>query len=458
MRHIAVIISFLIVCLTIPYLEDGIFSTFVFWIIYLIIGNTFIVFNIKGGNQRKALDLYNVTFCVYLIQMVIINIVYVNNPLTDFFVYSDQITFYTISEKLSKSDSIKSIFINANKFYVGILESNKSVGAYSLFGLTGYFSELFDGNNIILQKMNVVFFSSMIPLILYKILIKFFNSSKAFSLSLIYAFLSFNFFYSCLLLRDIHIAFFYIIGIDILLSKYSNKNLIKLIILLFLSYTFRSLSGIFFLSFIVIYIIQNNSITTKHLFSYIFLITLIVSIILYMNIGKIISISMSSIINLMEYSSNRLDNDALRRTLDKLPVGVREISKAALSQLQPFPFWGFLVKNGYPSNERNIFRLSEATAGIFWFYIWIFNLYGIFKQKIRKNIPRIIWYIFILGSVMILSNTVEMNIRRTMSMYAGIYLLSIFVITQISYKTRKQLFILGTIFYAFLTFTYLIIK
>lgn len=457
MKYLVIFLSFCFVLLSFTSVEQGFFSIILFYGFYFAIGKVIINFITPNYYRQELTDMFSIIYSVYIIYMVITNLVYVQDPLKDFFVYSDQCTIYNVSVELSKSSNLSIIYDRASDFWVGIYKNTNAIGANFLFGLIGFIANLFGGNNIIIQKLSIVFFASVVPIFIFLILITRINLKSAKKASYFFAFCLFNFFYSALLLRDIHILLLYTIAMYIIVKRYTMKNFFMLFVLLIISYSFRTLSGFFFLIFIFAYLFLNiNQPKIKFLavftllFSIIFLYT-------YIDLVRVISDSFAYANNFQDYSINKLGSGALRLKLEALPIGIKEIAKASFSQIQPFPFWGFLFSHGYPPNERNLFRVTEAIAGLFWIYVWVFAIYGLYFKNEIKTIPKSMKWLFYIAVLLIFLNIVEYSTRRIMIVYPAIFFIASLSFFGTSKGIRRNIINYTTIGYFFMNIIYILI-
>jgi hypothetical protein len=451
------IISVITVMLSLLFVNSGHLSSVLFLTFYLLAGNLITTVRSNPRDKMNVRKIFNYSFCLYTVYMVLTNSIYVSNPMEDYFVYSDQTNFYRVSSSLGKMASVSSIYGEAKGIYFGIIQDSNAFGAFTLLGIIGLISENISGNNIIVQKLSIVFICSLMNVFLYLILSKRLHERTAKRAALLFASLSFLLFYSSLLLRDVHIMLFYTIGIYLISKKFSSKRLLFLYILFFVTLSFRKFSGMFFLSFPALYMYLNYS--EKNMKYYIgFLVIIFVSLIItYYNPSEIWSEWASLSANMKNYTMGRTSSDALRLSFERLPFGLNVIVKSAFSQMQPFPFWGLLHAGGYPINERNVFRLPESIAGLFWFFVWVTSLYGVFNRKIRKSIPKIFLLLFYFGVAYILLNSVEINIRRNIAVHPAIYIVSVYSYLNISKARLRSLMFITISLYVGLNISYLVI-
>lgn len=168
--------------------------------------------------------------------------------------WNDEYKFWKLSETLSCSPSVKSIFVDCfiNRNVGGFIENQ---GYVFYIGILAYIAETFlDGNNLLCQFMGSVLFGSLFSIVLYKIFLLYIDGKKAFKYVLLFSLCSVVFSYGFLFLRDVVILFFYASIQYIVLRKFTVRNLVGLILLSFIVFQLREEHGLFSIVFIAYYI------------------------------------------------------------------------------------------------------------------------------------------------------------------------------------------------------------
>jgi len=401
--------------------QEGLISTYIMVNSFLLVGVIFIKLNFNNKFFIQTFKIFKISFLSYLFFVIITNFLYVQNPLNEYFVHSDQTTFYRYSIQLSVYDwsSLFAVIFDDNQFLF-----RNNAGAVFLFTAITKISKLLDGTNIIIMKSLIVLFGSLIPPFIYNLLCLNNNIKKPFVYTLFFIFLSHNFFFSTILLRDIIISFFFIWLIYLTLKIFSYKNLLVSIFIVFTTVTLRPASGLFMFLLLIAYIFNNlyaiSSINRRTYVISAFLLLSAISTYFIYEINSRIELSITSMRN-YQYKSE-IYEDGLRNRVNALPIYISTPANFLLSQMLPFPYYGHL--SGQKNNEENIFRIVESNAGFFWFTVWVFIVFTFFKKILFKNLELIYKVLFIIAIIFIVGNTVEINIRRTMAVYPILYIIS----------------------------------
>lgn len=433
-------------------IDEGEFSVLILHFAILI-SSIFIIPRIAKSQKKDSYLLFSMSYALYSAYAIITNAIYVENPINDFFIYSDQITYYSLIGTVDFSSGIDHIL---NSYAVLNLDSGGiiSFGAYLYFGLTGFIADyILFGNSIVFQKLLIVALSSYTIVYVHRLLL--FNFTKVFSYkyTLVYMVFSFTMFHSAFLLRDIHIVLIYLIGFVIVQEDYKLTGLFKLILLLLIAFMFRPSNGLFFSVYIFIYIYKSRGYQ-----KYVYLIlALVIGVAGFIYTNQVFEFQ-GKLNNYYEYAISR-SGGSIRGMLYKLPLGLEQIALFIFSQIQPFPNFSYLTSGDFPANEMNIFRLPESIAAFYWFYTWSLVV-GLFisKKTILKKIPNKQKLMFWAAVLLILLNTLEIATRRLMIVYPSIYLISLYFLIQASPKTKKIYMSYFLIVYLTLNALYLIVK
>lgn len=401
-------------------------------ITFLFVGIT-ISYVLSNRNKNEFLDLLTVFFIAftsYLFYALLAHISYVE--INGFHTNPDQYDFFRISEELGNKNSIKKIFEDC---FIGRIHIEQE-GAYFLFGTLAFLANrFFDGNSVLFQMINVSFFAILFNLFLYKLLTLYVERKSAFRYTLLFLFLSYNFAYSSLLLRDIHIALFYVIAIYIVPLPFKLRRLISLIALQIITIEFRLEHGIAFSFFPLLYLYHNVN-QTKYKKLYFALFTLLIFFISIYSVQQILStvINITKVIGYYsEYTSTSAeDSGGLGAYLYRLPNGVKQLAVVVYSQISPFPPWNQLLQS------KTFLQIIQAFAAgvppIFWGYVFFISVTNIIKQ--RKNLPPITIWLLIMMVAFLFANSSNINVRRIMAVYPIMYIL--FVYTQTNHTKAER--------------------
>lgn len=349
---------------------------------------------------------------------------------------NDEYKFWMLSEKYAHFPSIKQICIDSFTAYYTLRETK---GYVCFIGIIAYLAErYFDGNNLLLQLIGSVSFGTFISVILYKIFLLYFNSQKSFKYALLYSLCSAVAYYSFKYYRDIHIAFFYILSLYVVLNRISIKGIIILLCNIVIVWQMRREHGIFlivFLAYNIFFSIKKNPLVTI-LF---FVILTVVFFVYFVDVFDSIMRSMADY-EVRSYLSDGLKENSFGAIIYRFPSPFKEALLVINSQIQPFPSWHLLEdsKNIYSA----IVSLIEIVRGVFWFVIVCSIFVWLFAYKAMKKVPLNFKYLMFIVLVFLFANTSNMTERRLICVYPIIFLLYVWlkekVIHYKAYFTTKK--------------------
>ena len=398
---------------------------------------------IEKKNRLAFTSIVYLFFFVYSLFSSISYFLIYENPLIDHLGDTDQIGYYEVALSLS-SYSFKNIWqitftefrYNGSPLFYGWVSS-----LHKLSGLDIYYGALF-------QKLNVVFFGSLIPAIIYLMLEKIVSIKKAIKWSVIYGLMSFNLYYSVILLRDIHLVFLYTLAFYIIINeKFSIKDYILLIIIGICSYFIRVENGLFFLGFYAIWIMHSKVRNKWVLF--LLSIPVIAGIIIYVGgFETIFNRVFGTISFYSEDAVKKASEDSLGAALNKLPIPLNWVAKTGFSQITPFPFWTVYEDKFF----INLFSTTRVIGALFWTYIWVHIILNI--SKLKPIIIKYKWPLLLALAYIIFVSQGNNYERRIFQVYPLIYMF--FVIASNYRRKASQLyFVVG---YLSLIFIYIMIK
>ncbi len=219
---------------------------------FLLLGSilSFLLGRNDKAQRNNLLKIFYVTYSTYLLYAGIVYLSY--KEINGFFLYPDQQSFYGIGESLSKRSSISQIFYRC---FIQRAHLEQE-GAYFLFGSIGYIANnYFDGNSVLLQSIYISFLAILSSLFIYKTLVYYVSNKQAFNYTLCFILLSPIFYYSPWILRDVHIAFLFSLGIYLIHTRFSTSRLLLFIPLILITIQFRTETGLFvlFMPFLYLY-------------------------------------------------------------------------------------------------------------------------------------------------------------------------------------------------------------
>jgi hypothetical protein len=447
LKGISFLILLMVSLLIISAFNENNLAVFITGLLYMGIGSLFIIY-FSTNHVNNSLFLFFLFFIFYLLHMSIFHygMVYFYNSETT---TPDEMWFYLSSNKIIPYLESGYTFFDVSNIY-------KYSELPAFIYLTGYLAILANEigtNSVFLQKMLIVFFSSLIPVILYLILNLYVKEKIAVYGTIIYGTFTHLTGVSALLLRDVPVALTYIIVFWIILQKPTIRNIFLLLFTFFVSYFLRYETGVFLISMAAIPLIPlfdhwiQNKLIKKMFLGVGILFILVVAI----QIDAIsVFLQLYKDINIETQTNSA---GSLGASLAALPFGLNFIGMALFSQLLLFPFWFNFKFQGFLS-------LFTMISGITWVVIWGYTLYGIVKIKILQEIDvklKISFYYAILY-VVLLASTEPMT-RRLMAVYPIIFIVALLSFMSINNKERKIRIFQFTLFiYFLLTVTYLLLK
>jgi len=391
-------------------------------------------------NRRNAIYIFIVFFGIYLLYNFLIHIGLINLYGVEN-IKSDETWFFE-----SSNDAYLKLQYNYDFFEISnISEYKDTSGAIYLYGLIASLANLFGHNSVLVQKVGVSFFASLIPSIMYSLSRLYLSEKISLYVATIYGLFSFVPFFATTLLRDTHIALMYILTIYIVLQKWSLPRFLILLFASFYSYYLREQTGIFMMGFMLIYVFVfiHKTLENKYLkialYSFIALSAIVIVLNTPFLMDMFYKISDSSSRRSVEHASS----GSIGVKIAKLPFGLNVVALFGFGQIQPFP--PSLI---FKSSHRGILEIEFLLAGIAWFIGWGFLLYGIFKEKILKDLDLKLLLVFLFSILyLVLISVVEFSQRRQMAVYPVVFLMMVFSYLKMDTKMRGYIFFGMILFY-----------
>lgn len=423
---ISIFVSFILL------LVSGSYASFLFSLLILIIGSGAAMLFRKEHRVTGAMIFYIVNSFYSIFALIhYIDAIYYNN-----YIFRDEYgSFIPLANYLANSSSISELF---NVTYNSTI-SNKNAGYNFYIGSIAYFAQNYlDGNSELLLFLSSVLFGSLLSVLLYRIISNYCNNKVSIKYTLLFMFLSPIVLFSFSLLRDIHIAFFYLCVIFIVLRPFSLKGLFWLIMSIIITLNLREQSGIFLYVFLLYYLykkLKQNKIA----------ISLLLILFFYIGYNFIIDFINDSI-NVFEHTSEvytekslnnyaSADAGSLGVKIKTLPSPFNEIISILYSQIAPFPPWaGFIDISNIYNLLINLFHILYS---IFWYTI-IFSLIKWFILRRKYLLVSFdLKILLLIALLLIILNLVNIGHRRIMYVYPIIYF--VYVIINTKLLTRKQI-------------------
>lgn len=417
---------------------------FLFIILYLILA-ILITKNKSYRSQKEQRILWLSSFVIFFIYTLISHS-YVGNPFTSYFVNKDQMTFYTQASTLSNLGYWQIIERCFTEFEYG-----DASGAYTLFAILFKLGKSLGETDILLfLKSHVVFLSSLIPVVIYKIVIAF-NSSicNLHKQILLFAIFSPVFMLSAQLMRDIHVCLLYTILAYVAIRPKFPLRILVMLIIITVTYTFRIENGMFATIFFAIpaYSQYKKGGILGKMMIVVIVISLIASF-----ASVVLGTMNDTLTRFTEKSLEEASAGSLGAKLENLPFPINVIGKTIFAQLLPFPVWVYITDH----SSYTWLRIVECFTPLYWVPIVLSTF--VWWWKYRKKWDSKILLLFYIGVLYLLvCSASEFNTRRLLAAYPLIFIAYILVKNSLRLDTSK----IRAVSYAmliFLHFVYLAIK
>ncbi len=420
---------------------------------FMMAGTTFVLGQIfcnivQRENRDKAKILFNIVFSF----LTIFACIHYMDKVVDWSIFAidwrDEYKYWLMLEDVKHSTSLYDVLEYVNERF---LENN---GYNSYIAILAYLAErYFDGNCLLLHFLGSVLFGSLSSVVFFKILLLYFDKTKAMKNAIIFSLLSGVFTYGFNLVRDIHVYFFFLINTYILLTKFEVKKVIMLVLSCIILFSLRFESGIFALVFPIFYIYDKFKKNWLLLFFGFIILTV-----------TLFNIYSSNYVKLEESIKiySKLSDDILRETdgitgvLYGLPPVIKEIGMFLAWFVKPFPSY---LKLSYSENIYN--ALTSILIIVYQFFhlmIMFLTAKWLLVNKTAKLLPSQIKYALIIGLALAFVSLSNMTIRRVLIVYAIIYVAYLIIKEKLprSVVKKDKMFVVG--FYVFINVLYLLLK
>lgn len=409
------IISFVFafISIFITYLCSGSFASFLMAGTTFVLGQTFCNI-VQRENRDKAKILFNVVFS----SLTIFACIHYMDTVVDWKTFAvdwrDEYKFWLITEETKYSQNIATLF---NEIFIDELYYKNHGYLFYISTLSYLAHNYFDGNSLLLQFLGSGLFGSLSCVILYKIMLLYFDKRKALGRTLIFSLCSAVLVYSFNFIRDIHIYFFFLLNTYILLSKFEIKKLVIMVISCALIFTLRFESGVISILFPAFYL-YNKSRKNVILLMLLFLFG---GIIFFAYFFKNVIIAMDNM-NFYDDLTDRVlsEADGITNVLAGLPTPLKEIGLFLVWLIKPFPPYLSLVQstNGYAT----IIAILVIIYQCFNFFILILAGKWMIVDKAYKRFSFELKLVLIIALILIILNLHSITIRRVLLVYPIIYL------------------------------------
>lgn len=374
-------------------------------------------------NREKRLQggkVFGIVFSVYVISAFIASRSFLDGQ---YFYVSDPMKYIEQYGNVNTWDW-NYVFIILSDTYLyfadnnGLFNQGLSLWAY----IANHF---FDGTTVFYLTFFQTLFGVLASLEIYKIFTLYFEHSKAAKYTCIFAILSLFHIYSVVIIRDIVIAYFYMLGLRKIMGKPKISDLFVLLFVMLIATGVRLYTGLFFGAFIMFWaykLIQN----TKYANYRIIIVPLIVTGIVFVGMAFASSVLVDSTAEQIEtYNEKYSELSGIAVRLRGLPVGVRHIAILFFSQLPLDSFHGLSTADSFSNYHLAIFAIVYKLFGFIVFYGTIYHCFikgFIKKMDFTEKLILIIMLVFVAITL-----STHIDVRRSMEaipIFFLVYMLS----------------------------------
>lgn len=369
--------------------------------------------------------------------MFVTNFLFVTDPSKTFFMIADSFKFW------ENSDHIMNEFSDVFLTYENTTVQTSGYRFFNLITLIlSYFAQLFDHNNILVQKIFNVFLGAFSIPYIYMILRKFFDKKKSFHYSLIYSLLSYTAIYSVVLFRDCHVNLLFIIGSYLLVYHDKEKKVfLKLSIILILLLGFRLEFALFFSVYLIAYQYLRSK-TNKSVLIVMFFVFPVILVFVSPIIVQSYEINTGTYTHQM--LQEKSNDNSTGAKLSSLPPGIKNVLMAVNSQIAPaIPFWRGWAKSKNSTHKYNDiegyhtpWRFMESVGAIFSLIVW-FIIFYCWRLKLFYDIPIELKILFLIGVLLLFVGTTVVNPRRVYCIYSSVFVFAMYGYNRLSYQKRN---------------------
>lgn len=289
----------------------------------------------------------------------------------------------------------------------------------------GFANKFLGGANVYYMTLLQTAFGIFSANVLYRFIKSYVSVKRAFKFTMLFACCSLFLFYSCVIIRDIVIAYFYMLSIEIVLTKTKYRYIILLVLFAAISLGIRLYSGLFQFSFVFVFLYsralqsKNKAILTP----------LILGLMIFCSAYLLVSDVMAQTESELELYSNMSQNNAekgqgLVLKILKFPAGIKQVVLFFYTQITPLPPFGFLEK---AKNIQQLFMASTVPVYEFFWYLIAYTMFCcIFcTKKVLRRFSVEEKMLFALTVIFIIAGSSHPDIRRMMPMYPVFYVIYI---------------------------------
>lgn len=407
--------------------------------------------------DRKA-QIYQTTLVTY------ITFIYLASALicsacfseTEFFLASDPTRYITM---VRSSKSYDLLFDEITNAYVLLKDNN---GLYnSLLRLLGIICNEngYTASSLLITLPQTLFGILSIQTV-FRIFINHFTYKRALHYSFLFGICSLTLLYSCIIVRDIIIVFFFTVCLEVILKPFSMKGVVIIILMMALCIGIRLYSGCFISLFLVYYLLFGCKSTISKVIAYAFAIVAAVSIGGSVIVTELVEKTNEEISGYSEWQGDIASSEeGFSSKLRNLPNGINYLALSLYSQMNPFPPYSTFKDTDLKFNKMYMATLMMVPA-IWWFFISYSLLWFLFFNRGYRFLGKQYFFLFCIAWLLIIvSSAMHVDIRRLLPVYPIIFYLSMicsnFIFSRKHVKIVRRNLGVG---YIILNIIYIVIK
>lgn len=413
------------------------------WVIYLMGVAISTVLN-KGENKTNAIKIYQILFFAGATYMLMSYAYMTYHNYTYLFAPDIDGYFLPWTEN----------YINEGSYWAALSEIWKNYNFFNRFQ-TGYFTyatlfgfigQIFNANFYVGQQISVLFLYPFVGILIYRLFrLNNFDNIKSYKYTVIISLFSIIFFYSSLILRDIHILLLYLIGIYLTFKKdFSLVTLIKIIVIIYINTLFRIETGLFLVVLIPAYLLLSlkNSKYKTLVFAFSALMLFVLFVISVSYINQIQALFAN---NQEAYVEGITEGGGMIATFQRIPI-IGDFISIIYNAAQPLPFWAKLYysgKGGLGPEVYNIMNYPQSFAALFNWVVIVYIFSWLFIKDIRKRtigfISKPLKYQLWIGLIFFFIQSAVVSQRRLMAYYVIYYIFFFIIFNRVDKVNKKYI-------------------
>lgn len=402
-------------------------------------------------SSLKEIKIFSGFFWFYTVCMLLTHYYSLYN-LGEVGLYKDETTFFTLAEfastKISQGNGIG--------YFATTYDFHKFPLFIYLNGLIYSFSDKFSDVSQINHKIPIVFYCSLIPVFVYKIISEFTNENRATVASLLFGFGCFLPYFTTIYIRDMQVAFLYAWFFTVFVTcRIFSLQLFLLLFISFLTFYTRNENGVYLGAILsgYLFFLLSEKITSRTLKASLIVFMCIGAVFIAANLGILERVS-EIYLSTSKHAETHAHSSSLSMALGNLPFGIGYPFIVLFTQIQPFPVSLYLSEP-----DQVLIRITYVISGFVWFYIITMLVTALSHDSTLSKLSIRLKYLFYacLPYLVIIGST-EGVTRRLFPVYIIIFVCSFLLNEDKSKDYKIRMFVIVVMIILFLNLFYYILK